>query len=267
MVSTNQVGHLCICVRASTTLKEPRRQDVIALNRVVKYVQKNPLKLFYRKVSSPWRLIAISDSSYQSKDNDGLAMRSGLVVLTKKEGLTMGDNPVQLLEYVSRKQSRVCRSTYAAELYSALDLIGVAVNISLGLTEVLSGVQSAKHLSEVLEQGQCLIPLDCVIDARAVLDSVSQSEVRTPHGKIMYIHALKLREHLDRHQISKLIWVDARDMTADALNKGSVSRDAIRKFMLEAVIRMCHEPKIVRAPSSGDGSAKHRDRQPESKCT
>ena len=233
----------------------------------MKYVQKNPLQLFYHKVDRPWKLIGISDSSYQSKDNDGLAMRSGLVVLTDKEGLTVGDNKAQLLEYVSRKQSRVCRSTYAAELYSALDLIGVAINISLGLTEVLSGVKSATQLADMLENGRNVLSLDCVIDARSVLDSISQSEVKTPNDRIMYIHALKLREHLDRNQISRLIWVDTRDMTADALNKGTVSRDSIHKFMLEAIIRICHEPKILHAPSLGDSRAKHRDKQPESKCT
>lgn len=240
---------ICVFVAAlQRRLQNPRGQDVIALNRIVKYVQKKPLKLCYKKLDSPWRLIAISDSSYQAQDDDGLAMRSGLILLTNKCGFQVGDNQVQLLEYVSRKQTRVCRSTYSAELFSALDLIGMALNISLGLTEVLSGVQSAAKLSEVLEGGRNLIPLDCIIDARSVLDSVSQNEVKTPNDRVMLIHALKLREHLTRNQISRLIWVDTRDMTADALNKGSVSREAIVKCMLEAVVRIAHEPKILHAP-------------------
>ena len=196
---------ICVFVAAlQRRLKSPRGQDVINLNRIVKYVQKNPLKLMYSKVPDPWKMLAISDSSYQSKDGDGLAMRSGIIVLTNKEGLKKGNNIVQLLECVSRKQSRVRRSTYAAELYSALDLIGMGININLGLTEVLSGIRTASELADILERGQNLIPLECVIDARSVLDSVSQEEVKTPNDKIMFIHALKLREHLDRNQISQL---------------------------------------------------------------
>lgn len=67
----------------------------------------------------------------------------------------------------------------------------------------------------------------------------------------MLIHALKLREHLVRNQINRLIWVDTRDMIADALNKGSISRDAVKTLMLQAVIRIVHKPMIVNAPTQG----------------
>ena len=92
-----------------------------------------------------------------------------------------------------------------------------------------------------------MLPLNCIIDARSVLDSVSQNEVKIPNDRDMLTHALKLREHLTRNQISRAVWVDARDMTADTLNKGSVSTEAIIKCMLEAVIGIVHEPKILRA--------------------
>ena len=108
-----------------------------------------------------------SDSSYKSNDGDCLAIRSGVICLTNKTGLVVGDNQVQLLDFISKKQSRVCRSTYAAEMYSALDLIGLAVNINLGLTEVLSGIRSATELSSMQEHGENVIKLD-LCDRRAV---------------------------------------------------------------------------------------------------
>ena len=104
-------------------LKSPTGRDVVNLNRVVRYLQRNPMFLKYAKVDNPWRLVAISDSSYKSNDGDCLAMRSGVICLTNKPGLVVGENQVQLLDFVSKKQSRVCRSTYAAEMYSALDLV------------------------------------------------------------------------------------------------------------------------------------------------
>ena len=257
-------------------LKAPTGQDIIDLNRVVRYVQNNPAKLKFDKVKNPWRLIAISESSYQSKEPDCLAMRSGVIVLASKEGLEKGSNNVQLIDFISKKQSRVRRSTYAAELYSALDLIGLAVNINIGLTEVLTGVQTASRLADIMENGKNVIPLDCLIDARSVLDSVSAEEVKTPNDKIMLVHALKLREHLERGQLNRLVWIDTRDMVSDGLNKGSISRDALKLLMMQAVVRLAHDhmvfqtaPKTSHDDMEPDGRDRIKDssRQPESKCT
>lgn len=68
--------------------------------------------------------------------------------------------------------------------------------------------------------------------------------------KILLIHALKLREHLERKQISKLIWVDTRDM--DALNKGSISRDATKL----ALIRLQYKPHIFEIATAAEQQAK-----------
>ena len=196
-------------------------------------------------------------------------MRSGAIILTDKHGLIKGENTVQLIDFVSKKQSRVCRSTYAAELYSALALIGLAININVGLTEVLSGVRSATQLADIMEEGKNVIELDCLIDARSVLDSVSAEEVKTPNDKIMLLHALKLREHLDRKQLSRLVWIDTRDMLADGLNKGSISRDALKMLMMQSVVRIVHDTMTFSSSSrmlKGDES-EIQSRQPESKCT
>lgn len=135
--------------------KNPTGHDIIAASRIVRYLQRNPTVLKYDKVDNPRRLVAVSDSSYQSKEPDCLAMRSGVIVLTGKEGLKVGDNQVQLVDYLSKKQSRVCRSTYAAELFSALDLVGAAVNINLGLTEILTGIKGPRKLADLRNWQKC----------------------------------------------------------------------------------------------------------------
>ena len=222
-------------------LKAPTGRDVVNLNKLVQYVKDNPLKLRYTRVAAPWRLIAISDSSYRGDDNDCLAMRSGLICLASKNGIEKGFNTLQMLEFVSKKQSRVCRSTYAAELYSCLDLTGLAATINLAFTEILEGISSAAVLAERQDSGKMSLRLDCVIDARAVLDSVTADEIRTPNDKIMLIHALRLRELLDSKQLDQLIWCDTRDMLADGLNKGSVSRVELQRLCSEGVWEICHD--------------------------
>ena len=77
-----------------------------------------------------------------------------------------------------KKQSRVCRSTYTAELYSALDLVGLASNINSAMTEVLTGCKSASKMVELQESGQNALEMDVVLDARAVFDSVASADVK-----------------------------------------------------------------------------------------
>ena len=57
---------------------------------------------------------------------------------------------MQVVEFVSKMQSRVCRSTYAAELYSALDVSGLLFNVFLAMCEVLEGYMFCRSLGETL---------------------------------------------------------------------------------------------------------------------
>ena len=127
-------------------LKEPRIQDLLNLNRVLKYLKTKPLDMVYHKVDSPWRVVAISDSSFKGEDQDSLAVRSGIVALTSRAGVQQGKNRLQVLEFTTKKQSKVCRSTFAAELHSSLDLLGVACVINAAITEVLQARKRPRSL-------------------------------------------------------------------------------------------------------------------------
>ena len=148
--------------------------------------------------------------------------------LVNKDFPKLGANDIQVIEYVSKKQSRVCRSTYAAELYSALDVSGLLFNISLTMCEVLEGTCSAESLAERYESGKLTLETDLVIDAAAVYDHISHREARTPHDATMTIHGLKLRELLQTGKLQRLIWCDTRCMLADGLNKGTIDRSALQ---------------------------------------
>ncbi|CAJ1381643.1 unnamed protein product [Effrenium voratum] len=97
-------------------LQSPVVEDLLKLNRLVRYIKQNPLKLVYHKITGPLKLMAITESAYRGEDQDHLAVRSGLIVLISAKGPVVGNNPIQILEYISKKQSRVCRSTFTAEL-------------------------------------------------------------------------------------------------------------------------------------------------------
>ena len=221
-------------------LQSPVVEDLLKLNRLVRYIKQNPLKLVYHKITGPLKLMAITDSAYRGEDQDHLAVRSGLIVLISAKGPVVGNNPIQILEYISKKQSRVCRSTFTAELYSALDMVGLGLNICMMVNEITNGVQSAAHMADKLECGKITDGLDVAIDADAVFRALAGKEVKTPTDAIMLIHALKFKEWLKTGQVKSLMWIDTRDMLADALNKGSIDRGALRTAAEEGIWKIEH---------------------------
>ncbi len=139
-------------------LQAPCGKDVVSLTRVLAYVKSKPMKMTFHKLSKPWRLHVISDSSFGSEDDDALAMRSGVIALGKKDGPRASG--LQILRPESTKQTRTCRSIITADLYSALDLLVLANNINLALTEVLTGCKSARDPAAMQESGQHALQIE-----------------------------------------------------------------------------------------------------------
>ena len=246
-------------------LQNPSVEDILNLNRVLRYVKAKPLAMNFKRMNNPWRLVAISDSGFKGEDQDHLAIRSGIIALVSKEFPKLGVNEIQIIEYVSKKQTRVCRSTYSAELFSCLDICGLALNVNMAITEVLQGTVTAATLSDALEAGKMALELDVVIDAAAVYENliVEETKLKTPSDVAMLIHALKMKELLKRNQVSRLIWTDTRSMLADGLNKGSVSRDALRRAAECGEWDMPFDNKIHREPSKQDLTGQ----TPDTRCS
>ena len=49
-----------------------------------------------------------------------------------------------------------------------------------------------------------------------------------------------MREHMSCRRIRTLYWIDTRDMLADGLNKGAVSRKALLKALTQGVWIVVH---------------------------
>ena len=113
---------------------------------------------------------------------------------------------------------------------------------------------TAATLSDALEAGKLALELDVIIDAAAVYENliVEETKLKTPSDVGMLIHALKMKELLKWNQISRLIWTDTRSMLADGLNKGSVSRDALRRAAGCGEWEMPFENKIHQEPMKED---------------
>ena len=69
------------------------------------------------------------------------------------------------------------------------------------------------------------------VDAKSVFAAVTATFLKTPAEKSLLSHVQFLREFLDHPVIHSIHWIDTRDMHADGLTKGAVSRDLLHEVM------------------------------------
>ena len=116
----------------------------------------------------------------------------------KKDG-TLGGKAM-ILDYYCRKHTRVCRSTYTAELHNLIDICNQALIIRSMLVEIEVGPTPAAELAKIVDTGLHNIGVEGIVDAKADFDSVTADVVKTPDDKHMLLHAFKLREWCDHDE-------------------------------------------------------------------
>ena len=129
------------------------------------------------------------------------------------------------IEWSCRKQKRVVRSTYGAELHSVSD----AIETALVIRSVYAQLMSTKLLN-ALELANCIVPpLQASIDCRSVFDSLASEETKRPSEESLIFTLLQLKELLRHKKLERMWWVTTGDMLADCMNKGVVSRQYLLK--------------------------------------
>ena len=176
-------------------------------------------------------MVTVGDAAFRREPDDkGLAMR-GAVYLLVEEGEGPGGK-CNVLEYYSRKQAHVVRSTWGAELCQLSDGCDYLLLLAGFMTEIQTGELSARQLRDMVDGAEgCLpptLPLEACVDAQSVYSGITAQQVKIPAERHTLYHAQWIRELLDRHILRTLYWIDTRDCCADGLTKGSVIRDALR---------------------------------------
>ena len=120
------------------------------------------------------------------------------------------------------------RSTFAAELFGLCDGIEHSLLLRQIVHEFECGVLTTRQARE-LREGAVISPIGIhvYIDALSVFQSVTAAHVKAPAEPSLMPHGQFCREFLDRKVLEALSWTDTRDMIADGLTKGAVSRDLL----------------------------------------
>ena len=165
-------------------------------------------------------------------EDNGLSQRGYLYALGSPrvvDGATRWD--LQLLDWTSSRQRHKVYSTWAAEIFNAVDTVDGALIMMSALQELCRGVyQTPEKLIRLWQRGGFKTPMIVFTDCRSIFSAVSSEHIRTPTEKSTLFHAQWIRQLIDCHVLI-LVWLDTRDMICDGLTKGSVDREALQKAM------------------------------------
>ena len=134
---------------------------------------------------------------------------------------------MHMWDMYSRKQSRVNRGTFGAELNNTLESSESGMLFAGLMYEMVRGPASSQVLHEAVHCGGTPIGVHLVGDAHAVFSAVTAAEVKQPNEKSLLYAVRSLRDRLDSGAVKRLHRCDTRDMLADALTKGGISRAEI----------------------------------------
>jgi len=215
------------------------------LNVLVKWLQKNPKKITYKRFYSKVQHIKIiADSSFKKEEDKGHSLRGLLVLLCDGSEYTKG-GVCHVLDFATKALRLVTRSTFSSELLGACDSFDHALMIMFILNEIVRGVPTKLDQKTLREHGGFAVPAILYIDALSVHAATCSAYIKPPAEKGLLAHVQYLREAMERNLLYALVWIDTRDMTADGLTKGAVER-LLLHLCMDGSIVFKHEMKLWR---------------------
>lgn len=214
--------------------QKPKPIHVRRLNLLLRWMQKNPRGLRYRPMDKyPDSLVQFSDSGFKARSEDGLSVR-GLVSMRMHSSELKSPTKAtcHVLEFVSKAQRHVTRSTFSSELFAATDAIDMGLLTRLALHELQYGPMNDNLAKGILEGfTKSEIQLHAVLDAKSVTAAVTAPILKTPAEPALLVHVRWVRHLLQSKVLQGLHWTDTRSMIADGLTKGSIDRSALEAVM------------------------------------
>ena len=152
------------------------------------------------------------------------------------------------IDFFSRKQRRVVRSTFGAELNAAADGIEVARLVAYTLAEIVIPGCTAQSLILMDESGSLPFSIQIVTDCKSLFDSLRCEETVIPTEQSLIMLLLQLKESMRSGTIKTIVWADTRDLIADGLTKGSIARAALLAFSMTSLWQLRHTIEIFTEP-------------------
>ena len=231
------------------------------MNIVTRYMKRHNSGLKSVAIKHPLNFTGFIDAAFKSipEESTGLALRGLAAVLHSddSEGPGSKDGLANLVVFTVRRQRRVVRSTFSAELNGLVDSVEQLLLLQVTLHQLYTGTsQTPEMMVDMLEAGMLYPPLDLSVDARAVYDAVAATDTCEPAESSLKLHLLSVRNRMETRVIRKFHWVDARDMLADGLTKGGIDRELLHNVSNNCHFKCKHEALThSKSPSPAASSA------------
>ena len=155
------------------------------------------------------------------------------------------DGTANLLDFVIRRQRRVVRSTFSAELNGLVDSVESMLLLQCTLHQIYCGTEAtAQQLVDLLEHGRLYPPVDMCVDAQAVYDALTATDICDPAESSLKLHLISIRDRLQQGIIRMLYWIDTRSMVADGLTKGGIDRRLLHELSENCRYTCEHAAKV-----------------------
>ena len=117
------------------------------------------------------------------------------------------------------------------------------MTLALTLHEVSNGPVSPAKGVELLDGPGLKCSISVAMVALSLVAALSANMVKAPVEKSMLTHLLWIRQYIEK-RIIHMYWEDTRDMSADGLTKGTISREALRQ-LASGIRKIAHATKPV----------------------
>ena len=213
--------------------KKPTTLALKRLNRLVRYIQKHPHPLRYRRLLLPVKLCLIGDSAFRAPTGaeDGAMVMRGFLVALGHYDEKSTTWFLQILEYLCGRQKHVCRGVWSAELLNLCDLWDMGLIIAGFLEEVKLGSMSAADLRKHTTEGPLSTDTQMFTDSYSIFSYLRTEHLKFPTDKGTFFHLAHLHQACARQLLRTVTWVDTRDMVMDGMTKGKIDRKTLHELM------------------------------------
>ena len=192
---------------ASNSVTEGTIADLKMVNKTVKFLEKNPLTLRFKKLLLPESvLVVFCDASYGNL-KDGSSQGGFIIFLVSLTGKSCP------ITWQSRKIRRVCKSTLAAESWAMIEAV-----------ETCELIQA--QLSEIMLSGK----LDVIVmtDCKSLHDAIQTS--KNVDDKGLRIPIACLRQRVNNSEMT-VRWISTKKQLADCLTKAGAPTSLLREVL------------------------------------
>jgi hypothetical protein len=228
--------------------KKPTVSHMLRLCCVIKWCKRKPCYLRYCFLPSDYfKVLVCNDAAFRREDSSGLAMRGSIIAWAEDRG----SDPSCLcntIDFFSRKQRRIVRSTFGAELNAAADGIEVGRLVAYTLAEIVIPGCTAQSLIHMDEAGSLPFCLQLITDCRSLFDSLRCEETTIPTEQSLIMLLLQIKESMKTGTIKSIVWADTRDLISDGLTKGTIARAALLAFSMSSLWKLKQTYEIFVEP-------------------